>query len=448
MRTLRVLRWISILAPLAFLAALGVLLELGLRPSLGDRAAFGVAFVVGAAGVAAFSFLVFWEFERLQGRLQQRTEELQALYEAGMSLNSRLELDAVLHRLVELATQLTAARYGALSILAPDGSIARFITVGVSDEERRRIGDPPRGRGLLGLMLREGATLRVADISRDPRHVGFPPHHPPMKSLLGVPVAIGGRVIGNLYLTDRQGGRPFDDRDEELVRLLAAEAAVAIENARLYEQVGALARLEERERIGMDLHDSIIQSVYAVSLQLEDIAERIEESREDVRPRLERSIESLNKVIRDIRSYIFDLRPQASQASDLRAALKELVDELRVNTLIEAELEVTEELPELTDEQALAIFHVVQEALNNAARHSRASTVRVTVAGRENDVRVEVADNGVGFDPATNRDRHKHGLRNMADRARSLGAHLQIDSSPGKGTRVRLDVPLAETRVR
>ena len=161
---------------------------------------------------------------------------MRALTEAGIALTSELSLQAVLQRLLEVAKAHVGARYAAMSILGPDGETAQFISSGISDEERERIGDPPDGHGLLGLLLREGQSLRLPDIEKDPRHADFPPNHPPMKSLLGVPVVHKGRVIGNLYLTVKQGAPGFSEHDQEILESLAAQAAVAIHNAELFEE--------------------------------------------------------------------------------------------------------------------------------------------------------------------------------------------------------------------
>jgi signal transduction histidine kinase len=161
---------------------------------------------------------------------------LRRLVEAGIALSSELSLDALLQRLVEIAAELTHARYAALGVLDPAGThLERFITSGIDQAGRDEIGDLPSGRGILGVLIRDAAPLRLHDLTTDPRAVGFPPDHPPMTTFLGVPVALRGVAYGNLYLTEKEGGEDFSDADEETVQLLASQAAVAIENARLYE---------------------------------------------------------------------------------------------------------------------------------------------------------------------------------------------------------------------
>jgi len=202
------------------------------------------------------------------------------LIEAGMALASELSLDAVLQRIVQLAVELTGARYGALGVLTPDGrSIQEFITVGITPEERAALGDPPTGHGLLGALIREEGPLRIPDIGADPRSVGFPPNHPPMTSLLGARIIGRGTVFGNIYLTDKRGAEMFDEEDERVLVVLATQAAIAVENARLYDETERRGRelqrlqvFEERERIAKELHDGVIQSLFAVGMNLQGVA--------------------------------------------------------------------------------------------------------------------------------------------------------------------------------
>src|SRR5438094_201491 len=257
-----------------------------------------------------------------------------------------------------------------------------------------------------------------------------------------------GPISGNLHLTDKQQAEAFDERDEETVRLLGTQAAAAIETSRLREQLESLARLQERERIAMDLHDGVIQTVYAVALHLEDAADIVARSPQDVGPVLDQSIENLHQVIKDIRSYIFDLRAQVSEVSDLPGAIRELAESLRVNTLMDVHVSVDERAAGLLEQdQALALFHIAQEALNNVGKHSHATTVSLTFEGsRAQGGAVAVEDNGAGFDTGNGAGREGHGLRNIKDRARAMGAKLTIDSKPGIGTRIIVQLPAARVK--
>ena len=161
---------------------------------------------------------------------------LRVLIDAGIALSSELSLEALLQRIVETAAEITGAEYAALGVIDKTGqALERFLTTGISPATHAAIGELPHGRGILGVLIRDVAPLRLHDIADDPRSVGFPPNHPPMKSFLGVPIVLRGAAYGNLYLTEKKGGEDFTEEDEELAQLLAAQAAVAIENARLYE---------------------------------------------------------------------------------------------------------------------------------------------------------------------------------------------------------------------
>ena len=190
-------------------------------------------------------------------------ERLAALDAASRAVAAELDIDRVLTVIVERVQELVGARYAALGIADGAGRMERFITTGITPEERAAIGPVPEGHGLLGLLIMEGRSIRADDISKHPASVGFPPNHPPMTSFLGVPVRVKGESVGNLYLTDKAHGEPFTEDDERLVEMFAVHAGIAIENARLHDQVQRFAIVEERERIGKDLHDGIIQAIYA-----------------------------------------------------------------------------------------------------------------------------------------------------------------------------------------
>src|SRR6266508_1482893 len=186
-------------------------------------------------------------------------DRLRALVETGIAINSELSLDGVLERIVEAAARVTEARYAALGVIDATGTgLERFVTHGIDPETHAAIGDLPRGRGILGVLIRDATPLRLPDLSADARSVGFPPHHPPMKTFLGVPILLRGMAYGNLYLTEKDGGAEFTEEDEEIVTLLASQAAVAIENARLYESATRwLRQLESLNEVGNALLSEI-----------------------------------------------------------------------------------------------------------------------------------------------------------------------------------------------
>jgi signal transduction histidine kinase len=542
---------------------------------------------------------------------------MRALHRATLALYTDLSLDGVLHRTTQSAKELANARYAALGIPDGKGGLETFVTAGMREEEVRRIPHHPVGKGLIGEILRSGQSIRVREISSHPSSAGFPPGHPVMHSFLGVPIAAYGRPIGQIYLTDRIDAEEFSEQDQQLIELLAAHAAAAIENARLYRQVmrsqeelaqrneelglinnlasavassmdldalletqldrviglfearageiflreehegvfrlaihrgapkesfwdldrfrpgegvigavgktgepmwtsrldaepcflrpsvlaegvgtlvavpltarghevgvltvvfngtrpvdhnqlgllgavGAgvgiavenarlyrqarrLAVLEERERIGMDLHDGIIQSIYAVGLTLEYTKLLAKEDPEGVFQRIEEAIGGLNAIIRDIRAYILDLQPARFQTASLAEGLELLVREFKANTLVEADLNVEPEaLDRLGRDSAAALLHIVQEALANAGKHARPSRVWVSVKLDDHYVALHVIDNGRGFDMQREHAQLGHGLQNMGERARLVGGDIEIASSPGEGTTITVRLP-------
>jgi signal transduction histidine kinase len=369
-------------------------------------------------------------------------ERLAAVDDAARAIAGVLSMDRVLQIIVDRVRELVDARYAALGIVDAAGRIERFITSGMPRSERDLIGAPPRGRGILGVLIREGRSVRIADIEHDPRRTGFPAHHPPMHRLLGVPVTVKGRLIGDLYMTDRRDGAEFSDDDQRLIETFALHAGIAIDNARLHEQVQRLAIVEERERIGKDLHDGIIQSIYAVGLSLEDVPELMDEDADEARARVDRAIEGLDKTIRDIRNFIFGLRPELLQGMTLATGLAALVEEFRVNTMIDAELTARDADGEgLASDEIGQILIIAREALANVARHARASRAVVDLHATSHDVVVTIADNGVGFLTEIRRPPAHQGLHNMRNRANGIGATLAVDSAAGTGTRIIVTLP-------
>jgi signal transduction histidine kinase len=367
------------------------------------------------------------------------------LIEAGMELASERSLDAVLQRIIELAVDLTDARYGALGVLTPDGrSIDDFITVGITPEERAALGDPPSGHGLLGALIHEARTLRIPDIAADPRSVGFPPNHPPMTSLLGARITGRGTVFGNIYLTDKQGAEMFDEEDERVLVVLATQAAIAVENARLVDETERQNRelqrlqvLEERERIGKELHDGVIQSLFAVGMNLQGLASSSSDA--EIAARLEGAVEDVDQAIRDLRNYIFGLRPGILADRQLDQALKEMATEFgsrsRVVTIVDVDGEAAAELAS----RAGDVVQLAREALSNVGRHAEATTCRVSLRRRDSGFVLEVDDDGRGFDVETTT--WGMGLRNLRERAESLGGTLEVATTPGEGTTVRATLP-------
>ncbi len=275
-----------------------------------------------------------------RSKVAQASERLAALDAATRGIANVLEVDTVLQLIVETVRDLVRARYAALGIVDSVGVIERFVTVGINPEVRERIGQLPRGHGLLGLIIRQGRAFRIPEIAEHPDSSGFPPHHPPMHSFLGVPVTVKGVSVGNLYLTEKIDASEFSEDDQALVETFALHAGIAIENARLHEQVQRLAIVEERERIAKDLHDGVIQSIYAVGLSLEDLPEVMSEDAGEAKVRIDRAIDALHMTIRDIRNFIMGLRPELLDQRDLVGSLVALAEEVRLNSMVEIETSI------------------------------------------------------------------------------------------------------------
>ena len=353
------------------------------------------------------------------------------LIEAGMILASELSLDAVLQRIIELAVDITDARYGALGVIGPGGDLQQFITTGITPEEREAIGAPPHGRGILGALIEEGKPMRLPDISADPRSVGFPANHPKMKSFLGAPIIVRGAVFGDIYLTEKQGAPEFDERDERDVSVLAAQAGVAIENARLYNEIHRLAVLEDRERIAKELHDGVIQALFAVGMGLQGAALM---SEEEVATRIEGAVADIDRVIRDLRNYIFGLRPGILADRQLDEALRHLGEEFQQKTGVITVVDVDPTVASELTPAAADILQLTREALSNVGRHAQAATCRVSLYRSDDRLMLEVDDDGQGFDPDTSR--RGDGLTNLEERVRALGGTFSIESEAGNGTTI------------
>ncbi len=364
---------------------------------------------------------------------------LRALDQAIRGISGVLDVDRVLQVIVDRVRELVEAEYAAIGIVDRDGVIERFITSGMSDETRATIGELPHGRGLLGLIIRENRTVRIPEIAAHPESYGFPPHHPPMASFLGMPIQNRGVAVGRLYLTNKRNAPEFTESDQALVEMFALHAGIAIENARLHDQVRRLAVVDERERISRDLHDNAIQSIYAQTLSLDDVPDLVAEDPDEARRRVDEAIDALHAVIRDIRNFIFGLRPVLLESGNLADGLEHLATELRRNGGVAVTVAVDDpgqRLASLPIETVAELLAVVRETLSNTARHARASLTTVTLSTAGGALRLEIADDGRGFDPGRGAERGHHGLANMRARVESLGGQFDVESMPEAGTRI------------
>ncbi|MEZ4519052.1 MAG: GAF domain-containing sensor histidine kinase [Chloroflexota bacterium] len=376
--------------------------------------------------------------------IEPANRTLQALNRAALAIASELDIEKVLQLIVDSARDLAGSKYGALAVgdwrevNAPD--VQRFVTSGLSNHEISNIEHWPQGMGLLGAVIHDQETIRVDAVDSDARFLGFPEGHPVMHSFLGAPILGANETFGNLYLADKVDGTSFTDTDQQLIEMLAAHAAVAIQNARLYSQVERLAILEERSRIGMDLHDGVIQSIYAVGLTLESARLSLPPGAEESDALLDTAVGGLNEAIRDIRNFILDLRPRRFPG-EIHLGMQQLVREFQANTMVPVELTIPERISELPLPLARAIYLTTQEALANIARHARAKGVSVSLICTDNDVDLSVTDDGRGFDPEAETVRIGHGLANMQARAEGLNGSFVLRSLPGQGTSVVVKLP-------
>jgi signal transduction histidine kinase len=373
---------------------------------------------------------------------EQLQERLIALHKASLELVNNNSLEDLLEKIASTACEQSDARYAALGVLDDEGRLVKFISVGMTDDEIRQIAHPPVGKGLIGELMDAEFPLRIPVIQDHPHSVGFPAHHPAMVSFLGVPIRSANRQLGQIYLTEKIDSKEFTADDEKIIQMLAAYAAAAIQNARLHENTHRLAVLEERERIGMDLHDGIIQSIFGVGLSLENSLHSIEEEPEEVKKRLQHSIESLNQAIRDLRAYIMDLRPRQMGANGLVSGVKSLISEFRANTFAEVKLTSPEkDVIDLPQSHSLALFHICQEALANVAKHAKAKNVQISLWSTNGRVLMEINDDGNGFDMEKMNTSIGHGLANMQTRARSIGGDVDITSVINEGTTILAWIP-------
>ena len=366
-----------------------------------------------------------------------------AMSDAVLAIAGELSLEPVLEKLVHAARELAGARYAALGVPDQEGTgFSRFITSGMSDELIAAIGPLPRTHGLLGAMLSEAKPYRTDDITSDPRFWGWPPAHPRMGSFLGVPIVSKGAVIGAFYLTDKEGAAAFDRADQELIELLAAHAAIAIENARLYERSRELNVVEERNRLARDLHDAMTQTLFSLSLTADAAATLVRSDAERAEAQIQRVRQLARDAMGELRSLVFELRPADLESEGLVATLAKHLDVVERAYGVATSLRVEGEVPLAPGAEA-QLFRIVQEALHNAVRHARASVIGVRIAVHDATVSVEVHDDGVGFDPDDPPVRSNHlGLTSMRERAQELRGAVRIDSRPGRGTTVALEVPV------
>jgi signal transduction histidine kinase len=370
-----------------------------------------------------------------------KSTALKALSDAVLAVAANLSVDEVLQRLVHAAREVAGARYAALGIPDGEGGFRRFLVSGMSDELIESLGPLPRTHGMLGAMLDAAAPYRTDDIHRDPRFRGWwPARHPDMHSFLGVPIVSADGVIGAFYLTEKEDASAFEAADQEVIELLAAHAAIAITNARLYERSSELSIVSERNRLALELHDVVSQKLFSLTLTAEAAATQLDRDPAVARAHVHRLKQLASEALDELRSLILGLRPPELTRDGLAGALAKEVEMLRRIHGVPIDVEAHSTIPPEPERDA-AVLRIAQEALHNALRHAGARHVGVSAHQRDGALVLEVTDDGVGFDPDRAELRSRHlGLTSMEERARELGGHIEIRSAPGRGTTVRLEV--------
>jgi signal transduction histidine kinase len=367
--------------------------------------------------------------------VQSYVTELRLVSEAVLAVSRQLSTRDALAVIVRSARTLVGARYAALGVPDDRGSFCEFVVSGITAAQQRAIGPLPRQHGMLAALLRSGAPERLADIRKDPRFGGWPAAHPELTGFLGVPVKNGEEVLGIIFVANKRSGE-FTARDEELLTLFAAHAAIALTNAKLYERSGELSVLQERARLARELHDAVSQRLFSIRAHARAAEVLVDRDPERASGELAAIAELGAQAHAELRAVIDGLAPPD---------LDGLADSLRRYTQLAARAHgipvrmSASDLPELDPRVQTATFRVAQEALQNALRHSGASEISVSLSWTRRRVVLEVSDDGTGFDPAL--PSGGLGLASMRERATAVGGVLEVTSAPGAGTRVKLAVP-------
>lgn len=441
--TLKQLRWLAIVAPIVVV----VVLDLARGTMVGATSVESRLLLDGLVALALvlMSGLMVRSIGRMQSRLERHNRELLALHGAGLDISAELSLDAVLDKAVERARTLVGAKYGALSVVNADGTIQTFITAGIPAEVRARIGAPPVGHGLLGVVLREGEHLRLEEIGRDPRSYGFPANHPVMRSLLAVPITCKGPFVGNLYLSEKENGAAFTPGDEETLERFAVQAAIAIDNAHLHRQVADLAVAQERLHIAHEMHDGIAQVLGYVNTKVQAATEYIRRDKTDEGlAQLRELANAAREAYGDVREAIVDLRTLPEPARPFEEILRDYIGRWKEQTEISTQLTVDGNLS-LPNGIELQLVRIIQESLTNVRKHAKATTARIDLRRRDGKLLLVVSDDGVGLTSPSTRSRGafpRFGLSTMRERAESVGGTFAIESTPGAGTAVRVEIPI------
>lgn len=452
--TLRELEWISVLLPLAFLGTYYYLMLGPLHELFHSWNGFLVLWLLLAPVVFVFARTVFRAFGAMQAEIaelgsqaQRYNRQLVELHRANLTLSHETRVDQALQAVVDLSAELVDARYAALAVFDDEGRVEEFFTQGVDDATAHRIGQLPEGRGLLGEVMRDGGqTLHLDDLSTHPERAGFPDGHPAMTRLLGAPVVHRGQTVGALYCAGGPERAPFTDTEKEIVSMFATHAAVVIQNARLYDDVQALAVERERQHIAWEMHDGLAQVLGFVNTKGQAAQEFLRQGNlAEARLQMSELVEAARKIYTDVREGIVALRTQPGGADSLRSVIEQYVREFEhfARVPVEVRWEVEESRLHLTPVIEVQLLRIMQEALTNARRHARAQRIEVALRADGDALQLTIEDDGVGFDPQhpLRGEWPQLGLKAMGERAEAIGASLSIESHLGEGTLVTVSVP-------
>jgi signal transduction histidine kinase len=347
----------------------------------------------------------------------------------------------VLQTIVGTARTLLDSAYAALGVPDEQGGFAEFVVDGVSEEQWAAIGPLPRQHGMLGVMLSDPAPQRLPDLRADPRFGWWPPAHPMLKAFLGVPIVDGDEILGAIYLANPNGRPEFTEDDQRLLGVLAAHAAIALTNARLFEQGRELTLVQERQRIARELHDAVAQTLFSLRLTAQAAAALVSRDPQRALAELDTVTALATDATNELRQIVAELRPPELSREGLAATLGARVALL--NRVHAAAIEYSSAgCPKLTPKVEEAMLRVAEEALHNALQHAHATHVRVALDGDDTHAKLEVVDDGRGFDVSAVAASHRLGLASMRERSHAVRGRLTVESAPDKGTTVRMVVPI------